>query len=170
MLLRDLIPDILPLEIRGNLDREIGELVFDSRKAGEGSVFVAVRGTQSDGHQYIGQAVRSGAAAVVAETMPDTLSLEVTYIRVANSAEALGFMAHRFFDRPSEALKLVGVTGTNGKTTTVTLLHQLFSNLGYKCGLISTVENRIGERVLPSAYTTPDAVSINRLLSEMADA
>lgn len=170
MLLRDLIPDILPLDIRGNLDREIGDLVFDSRQAREESVFVAVRGTQSDGHLYIDQAIRSGAAAVVAETLPDLLSPEVTYIRVANSAKALGFLAHAYYDRPSEALKLVGVTGTNGKTTTVTLLHRLFSSLGYKCGLISTVENRIGESVLASAYTTPDAVSINRLLAEMADA
>ncbi|MBK7475552.1 MAG: UDP-N-acetylmuramoyl-L-alanyl-D-glutamate--2,6-diaminopimelate ligase [Haliscomenobacter sp.] len=170
MLLKDLIPDIMPLEISGNLDREIGGLVFDSRQAAEGSVFVAVRGIQSDGHQYIDQAVRSGAAAVVAETLPDVRSPEVTYIRVANSAKALGFLAHAFYDRPSAALTLVGVTGTNGKTTTVTLLHQLFSGLGYKCGLISTVENRIGDRVLPSAYTTPDAVFINRLLEEMADA
>ncbi len=170
MLLRDLIPDNLPLEIKGDLDREIRDLVFDSRKAGEGSVFVAVRGTQSDGHGYIDQAIRSGAVAVVAEILPQTVIPGITYLRVANSAKALGLLAHTFFGKPSAALKLVGVTGTNGKTTTVTLLYRLFSGLGYKCGLISTVENRIGEEILPSAYTTPDAISVNRLLADMAGA
>ncbi|MCO6492662.1 MAG: UDP-N-acetylmuramoyl-L-alanyl-D-glutamate--2,6-diaminopimelate ligase [Phaeodactylibacter sp.] len=160
--------DILALE--GSTSRTVERLDFDSRKAGPGSLFVAVRGTQADGHQFIGKAIGQGAAVVVAEELPGQRREDVTYIQVADSATALGRMANRFFGEPSKALKLVGVTGTNGKTTTVTLLHSLFTALGYKAGLLSTVRNLIGQSPLEATHTTPDAVAVNALLREMADA
>jgi UDP-N-acetylmuramoyl-L-alanyl-D-glutamate--2,6-diaminopimelate ligase len=162
-----------PAEIRameGSWPVKLEKIEFDSRKVGPGSVFVAVRGTQADGHQFIGAAVAQGALAIVAEELPAARQPGVAYIQVADSAKALGWMASRFYGEPSRKLKLVGVTGTNGKTTTVTLLHELFSALGYKAGLLSTVRNKIGQSELPAAYTTPDAVAINALLREMADA
>ncbi len=158
------------MALEGSTSQTVERLDFDSRKVGPGSLFVAVRGTQSDGHQFIEKAIGQGAAAVVAEELPAQRQPAVTYIQVADSATALGLMANRFFGEPSKALKLVGVTGTNGKTTTVTLLHSLFTALGYKAGLLSTVRNLIGLRPLEAAYTTPDAVSVNMLLREMADA
>ena len=167
MHLNDLIADLMALETRGLPDQEVSGLAFDSRKAGPGILFFAVRGTQTDGHTFVQAAIQQGSRAVVLETLPETLHPEVAYIRVANSAQALGRAASAFYGRPSSSLKLVGVTGTNGKTTTATLLFRLFSALGYKCGLLSTVENRIGESVVPAAYTTPDAVELNRLLAEM---
>lgn len=167
MHLQDLISDMLPLEVRGNLDQPVSALVFDSRKAVPGVLFFAVRGVHADGHTFIESAVEQGVRAVVVESFPESLHPEVTYVRVENSARALGQAANLFYGKPSAALKLVGVTGTNGKTTTATLLFRVFTALGYKCGLLSTVENRIGGHVLPSAYTTPDAVSINMLLAEM---
>ena len=160
--------DILALE--GSTSRTVERLDFDSRKEGPGSLFVAIRGTQADGHQFIGKAIGQGAAVVVAEELPGQRREDVTYIQVADSATALGRMANRFFGEPSKALKLVGVTGTNGKTTTVTLLHSLFTALGYKAGLLSTVRNLIGQAPLEATHTTPDAVAINALLREMADA
>ena len=160
--------DILALE--GSTSRTVERLDFDSRKAGPGSLFVAIRGTQADGHQFIGKAIGQGAAVVVAEELPGQRREDVTYIQVADSATALGRMANLFFEEPSRSLKLVGVTGTNGKTTTVTLLHSLFTALGYKAGLLSTVRNLIGQAPLEATHTTPDAVAINALLREMADA
>ena len=140
---------------------------FDSRKVEEGSVFVAVSGTQVDGHQYIQVAVEKGATSVVCEHMPDERQAGVTYVEVANSAQALGQMVANFFDNPSAKLKLVAVTGTNGKTTVVTLLHQLFMRLGYQTGLLSTVNNKINNAIIPSTHTTPDAVQLNALLADM---
>lgn len=149
----------------------IQRIIFDSRKVEAGDCFVAVKGRQSDGHAFIGSALEKGASAVVCEQLPPELPSEgATFVRLADSAEALGQMAANFYGHPSQKLKLVGVTGTNGKTTTVTLLYQLFMALGYKTGLLSTVENRIGQRVYPAAYTTPDAVALNELLAEMVDA
>lgn len=160
--------DILALE--GPVSKAIKQICFDSRKAGPESLFVAVRGTQADGHEFIDKAIGQGAAAVVAEQLPEERREGVTYIQVADSATALGLTASRFFGEPSKALKLVGVTGTNGKTTTATLLHSLFTALGYRAGLLSTVRNMVGQRPVEAAYTTPDAVAINALLREMAGA
>jgi UDP-N-acetylmuramoyl-L-alanyl-D-glutamate--2,6-diaminopimelate ligase len=134
-----------------------------------GAVFIAVRGTAADGHQFIEQATDKGAVAVIAEELPERKKEGVVYVQVQNSAEAAGWMAHQFFGRPSSRLKLVGVTGTNGKTTIATLLYKLFTSLGYNCGLLSTVENRVGSRVLEATHTTPDSISLNRLLREMVD-
>ncbi|MEI6410882.1 MAG: UDP-N-acetylmuramoyl-L-alanyl-D-glutamate--2,6-diaminopimelate ligase [Bacteroidota bacterium] len=148
----------------------ISGICFDSRVVRAGDVFVAVRGAASDGHDYITTALGKGAVALVCETIPEDIDANIATIQVKNSAETLGQLASNFYERPSEELKLVGVTGTNGKTTTVTLLWQLFTALGYQCGLIGTVENRIGETIVPSTHTTPDAVRLHGLLREMADA
>lgn len=146
---------------------DIESVQTDSRKIKKGDVFIAVRGMGVDGHQFIEQAINAGAIAVVCEVMPADTVAGIVYVQTENSAEAAGYIAHNFFGQPSEKLKLVGVTGTNGKTTIATLLYKLFTLLGYKCGLISTVENRIGDVVLPSSFTTPDAVSLNSMLGEM---
>jgi UDP-N-acetylmuramoyl-L-alanyl-D-glutamate--2,6-diaminopimelate ligase len=158
------------LDVRGGLDKEILDIQFDSRKAGPESLFVAIKGTQTDGHKFIDKAVEKGVKAIVCETLPSQVLKEVTYIVVEDSAEFLGQAASVLYGNPSAQLKLVGVTGTNGKTTSVTLLYDLFSGLGYKCGLLSTIENKIGNEVIPSTHTTPDAVSINALLAEMVSA
>lgn len=162
-----------PIEMQaseGNLSAEVKQIDFDSRKVGPGSVFVAIRGAQVDGHDYIGRAVEQGAVAIVAEQLPQERLPGIAYIQVADSATALGRMASLFYGQPSRKLKLVGVTGTNGKTTTATLLYDLFTALGYKAGLLSTVCNKIGRESLPAAYTTPDAVAIQALLRDMVDA
>ena len=170
MELKELLKPAEILTAEGPLSIRLEKIDFDSRKVSPGSVFVAVRGTQSDGHRFIGNAIGQGAAAIVAEELPPERQPGITYIQVADSAKALGMMASRFFGEPSKQLKLVGVTGTNGKTTTATLLHELFTALGYKAGLLSTVCNKIGQQLLPADYTTPDAVALNGLLREMADA
>lgn len=168
MLLQTLIDAIRPLEILGDPHTEIRELTFDSRKVQDGDVFVAVRGLHADGHMFIEKAINQGARTVVAETLPEQRNPQVVYIRVEQSAAALGQLASAFYGYPSRSLQLVGITGTNGKTTTATLLYRLFTEMGYPTGLISTVENRIGNEVLPSDYTTPDPIAINRLLAQMA--
>jgi UDP-N-acetylmuramoyl-L-alanyl-D-glutamate--2,6-diaminopimelate ligase len=156
--------------VNGRTDVEIKDVQIDSRKISAGSLFIAVKGEKTDGHQFIDKAIESGASAVVTETMPSSLKENVTYIQVSNSREATGYIAHNFYDEPSLKLKLVGVTGTNGKTTIATVLFNLFKGLGYQCGLISTVQNQVGETVIPATHTTPDAVSLNVLLKKMADA
>lgn len=147
----------------------ITQIDFDSRAVQPGSLFVAVVGTQTDGHQYIDQALAAGAVAIVAQRAPKNATEEAAtaWLKVADSAEILGQLAAAFYDHPSRNLQLVGVTGTNGKTTVTTLLYQLFMGLGYKTGLLSTVENRIGEQVVSASHTTPDAVQLNRLLADM---
>ena len=167
--LTDILRDIPVARTVGKFPPEISNMQFDSRQVKKGDLFVAVRGTQTDGHRYIGTAAERGAALIVCEELPELISKETSYLQVKNSAEALGRMAANYYDRPSEQLTLIGVTGTNGKTTTTTLLFDLFSDLGYKCGLLSTVENRIGQKVLPSTHTTPDAVAMNELLRGMVD-
>lgn len=157
-------------EVRGSTATEVSELQLDSRKTGPGSLFIAVKGAAADGHQFIEKAVSAGAGVIVCEQLPANLAEGIVYVQVENSAEAAGYIAHNFFGHPSGQLKLVGVTGTNGKTTIATLLYKLFTRLGYTSGLISTVENRVGEEVLEATHTTPDAVSLNRLLRQMADA
>jgi UDP-N-acetylmuramoyl-L-alanyl-D-glutamate--2,6-diaminopimelate ligase len=165
--LKDILYKVSLTSTIGNMEREVSEIVFDSRKISKDCLFVAVKGTQVDGHEYIEQAVEKGALAIVCEELPEQRKGEVTYVQVANSAKALGIMASNYYGNPSDSLKIVAVTGTNGKTTTATLLHQLFMELGYVTGLLSTVENKINEEVIPSTHTTPDAVSMNQLLAKM---
>lgn len=153
--------------MRGSTNIAVNDLQIDSRQVKNGSAFIAVRGVKTDGHQFIEKAVQQGAAAIIAENLPENLPGNVTGVEVENSAMAAGIMAHNFYGQPSEKVKLVGVTGTNGKTTIATLLFKLFSVLGYQCGLISTVENRIGNEVVEATHTTPDPVSLNALLGKM---
>jgi UDP-N-acetylmuramoyl-L-alanyl-D-glutamate--2,6-diaminopimelate ligase len=156
--------------ISGPTDVAIQDVQLDSRKVGKGSLFIAVKGHAADGHQFIAKAVTQGAAAIVCEAVPETRAEQVTYIKTSDSAEAAGQIAHNFFNSPSEGMQLVGVTGTNGKTTIATLLYKLFTSLGYTCGLVSTVENVIAGTIVPSTHTTPDSVSLNALLKKMKDA
>src|SRR5476651_1464132 len=167
--LSDIIDGLAFTELQGSADVEISAVVFDSRKVVQGSLFVAVKGTQVDGHDYILQAVKDGAVAVICEELPSRVTGEVDFLMVANSAIALGIVAANFYDNPSANLKLIGVTGTNGKTTVATLLYKLFRDLGYKCGLLSTVENQINGQVIASTHTTPDPVALNGLLRDMVD-
>ncbi len=153
--------------VSGSTDVSFNKLCFDSRKVKNGDAFVAVKGTQVDGHTYISKTIEQGAIIIVCEVLPEILDENVTYVEVKNSAEALSIMAANFFDNPSKKLKLIGVTGTNGKTTIATMLYQLFSQLGYKSGLLSTIENRIGDKVLKATHTTGDALQLNENLAEM---
>ncbi len=168
MQLTELIQGLQGLEILGDTQVSIGQIRFDSRLVMPGDVFVAVRGVAVDGHQFIQTALEKGAQVIVCEEWTGEAS--ATIIKVKDSAEMLGQLASIFYGNPSGAFVLIGVTGTNGKTTTTTLLWQLFTALGYKCGLIGTVENRIGDRIIPSTHTTPDAVRLHALFREMADA
>lgn len=168
-LLKDILYKAHLEQVVGSTQTAIEHVTFDSRTVKPLSLFVAVKGTQADGHDHIGRAVQAGASAVICEHLPDTLQEGVAYVRVADSQHALAMVAANFFDHPSRELKLVGITGTNGKTSTATLLHRLFRALGNTCGLISTVEIRIGQRTIPSTHTTPDAVRLNELLRTMVD-
>jgi UDP-N-acetylmuramoyl-L-alanyl-D-glutamate--2,6-diaminopimelate ligase len=168
--LQDILYGCGVTETKGVLRKEVCHLAFDSKKVQKGSAFVAIKGTQMDGHQYIDQAIASGAIAIICEKFPSKINPEITYIEVKNTGIALGILASNFFDNPSKKIKLIGITGTNGKTTTATLLYQLFTHLGYQCGLISTIACQIGQTVLPSTHTTPDAIRINELLTEMVQA
>lgn len=163
----DIIENIATLQIIGDRQAAITALHIDSRKVGLGHAFFAIKGTQTDGHQYISQVIEKGATVIICQDVPAHTEAHVCYVQVANSAEALGYMAANFYGNPSKKLKLVGVTGTNGKTTNVTLLFRLFRALGYHCGLLSTVQNQINETVIPSTHTTPDPISLNALLAEM---
>lgn len=167
--LKDILYKVSLTSTIGDMDREVSTIVFDSRKVEPRSVFVAIAGTQVDGHEFIATALAKGATVIVCERLPEAIIEGITYVQVVNSAKALGIIASNFFDNPSENIKVVGVTGTNGKTTTVTLLHQLFVAMGYSTGLLSTVENKINEQVIPATHTTPDAVSVQALLRKMVD-
>ncbi len=169
-LLSDILYKTRLEEIIGSTNVAISSVTFDSRKVKKDSLFIATRGTASDGHHYIELAIEAGAVAIVCEDLPETLKENVTYVKVLDSSASLGYIACNFYDNPSEKLKLVGITGTNGKTTTVTLLFNLFRGLGYNVGLLSTVENKINTTVIPSTHTTPDALSLNELLAKMVDA
>lgn len=158
------------LEVIGNLNVVVNDITFDSRQVTKGSCFVAVKGTQSDGHSYIDKAVELGASSIVCETLPEKRVDGVTYARVADTTAVLGFMATSFYNNPSQKMSLVGITGTNGKTTTVTLLYRLFNKLGFKSGLLSTVVNYIGDEEVPATHTTPDAIQLNKLLAQMVEA
>ncbi len=170
MVLHEVLYKVAIRSISGNTDVEIVDVQSDSRQVKQGCLFVAVKGTATDGHAYIEKAVSAGASAVICEKMPAQKMASVVYVQVENSAIAAAVATHNFYGRPSEKLKLVGVTGTNGKTTIATLLYKLFASLGYTSGLISTVENRIAERVLPATHTTPDPVQLSKLLHQMLDA
>ncbi|MBS1575431.1 MAG: UDP-N-acetylmuramoyl-L-alanyl-D-glutamate--2,6-diaminopimelate ligase, partial [Bacteroidetes bacterium] len=154
-ILKDILYKVAIRSVAGNTGIEVNNIQIDSRKAGKGSLFIAVKGVAADGHKFIEKAVEAGAAAVVCEALPVNTKEGVTYVQVDNSAAAAGLIAHNFYGQPSEKLKLVGVTGTNGKTTIATLLYKLFTSLGYKCGLLSTVENKIGDRIIEATHTTP---------------
>jgi UDP-N-acetylmuramoyl-L-alanyl-D-glutamate--2,6-diaminopimelate ligase len=157
-------------KITGTTDTEVSGIAIDSREVSPGMVFVAVKGTQTDGHKYIDKAIAAGVIAIFFETKPETIPSHVTAIQVADAASAAGVLSHNFYDRPSHKVVLLGITGTNGKTTIATLLFKLFRALGYSCGLVSTVQNQINDEVIPSTHTTPDAVQLNKLLAMMADA
>ena len=169
MRLFEILKGIEPLQTIGG-DPEVGGICFDSRQVGQGSCFVAQVGTRTDGHDYIDAAVHDGAVAVVCQRMPEHCTDGVAYVQVADSDLALGVMADNYYGHPSHRLKLVGVTGTNGKTTTVTLLHRMFREAGCHAGLISTIVNKIDETEVPATHTTPDALELNRLLAEMVAA
>ena len=170
MKLNKLLERVEVIEIVGSGECEIATLTMDSRKACPGALFAAIEGTAVDGHAYIGKAVEAGASAVLCNHLPAEVAEGCTYVVVADSSRAIGLVAANFYDRPSEKLALVGVTGTNGKTTTATLLYQMTEKLGYKAGLISTVIYKIGDHEEPSTHTTPDAINLNRLLARMVEA
>ncbi len=168
--LSQLLTSIKPQQVVGDTDIDITDLVNDSRLARQGVMFVAIKGVAVDSHRFIGDVVAAGARAIVCEEMPQTLSDNTTYIQVENSVIALAHLADEWFDHPSKALRLVGVTGTNGKTTTATLLYEMARLMGHKAGLLSTVKNIIDTREEPARQTTPDHLTLNRLLHEMVEA
>lgn len=169
MKLELLIKDIKPISILGDVTTEITGINIDSRQIEAGHLFIAVRGTQTDGHNYIGKAIEQGAKAVICETIPEDKPDHTTFIQVANSEEVIGKVATTFYGNPTEKMELIGVTGTNGKTTIATLLYNMFRKMGYKCGLCSTVCNYIDDEAIPTEHTTPDPITLNRLLGRMAD-
>ena len=170
MVLKELIKNIRTLNITGSTEKEITGVNIDSRRIETGHLFVAMKGTQTDGHAYIGKAITQGAAAILCEDMPENTVDGVTYIQVESTEDVVGEVATTFYGDPSRHLKLVGVTGTNGKTTIATLLYNMFRKLGYKCGLLSTVCNYIEDEQIPADHTTPDPIALNQLLSRMVQA
>ena len=169
MKLNELLKAIQPTQVIGNQEVEIKEVNIDSRQVREGDLFMAMRGTQTDGHAYIASAIEKGAVAVLCEDLPEQLNNGVTYIQVKESEDAVGKLATAFYGDPTSKMKLVGVTGTNGKTTIATLLYNTFRYFGYKVGLVSTVCNYIDDEAVPTEHTTPDPITLNRLLGKMAD-
>ena len=170
MKLSELLKNVNPQAIVGDAGIDVTGVKIDSRQVSSGSLFVAVRGTQVDGHQFISKAVEQGAKAVMCENLPDSLADGVTYVQVTSTEDAVGPVATQFYGDPTSKLKLVGVTGTNGKTTIATLLYNMFRKFGHKCGLLSTVCNYIEEEAIPATHTTPDPIELNELLGRMADA
>ncbi len=167
--LKDILYKVEPITILGDSNRSINQLQFDSRKVAQDDVFIAVNGTQVDGHKFIDSCIKAGATCIVCEDIPENTPENICFIQVSNSAKTLGIMASNFYNQASSKLKLVGITGTNGKTSTVTMLFNLFTQLGYKVGMLSTVSNRIGNREIKATHTTPDAIQLNALLQEMLD-
>lgn len=164
MILSDILNGVDVLDILGNKEIEISEIVFDSRKVIENSLYIAIKGTLADGHQYISSAIEKGAKGIVCEVLPEQKEEGIIYIKVENSSKVLGLLAINFYGNPSEKLTLVGITGTNGKTSVSTLLFDIFKKMGYSSVLISTVEYRIGDEVFPSTHTTPDIITLNKIL------
>lgn len=169
MRLEEIINGINTIEVLGNINKEISGIHIDSRKVESGHLFVAVKGTQTDGHAYIGKAIEKGASAIVCETLPETIDENLTYIKVSDTEDCVGRLATAFYGYPTEKLELIGVTGTNGKTTIATLLYDMFRKFGYKVGLVSTVCNYIDGEAIPTEHTTPDPITLNKLLGRMAD-
>ena len=167
--LKDLLYKVHITSTSGNMNVDVKGICFDSRQIQSNFLFIAIKGTQSDGHAFIEKAVSMGAVGVVAETLPSSISDKVTYVTVKDSAKALGIIASNFYSNPSSKLKLIGVTGTNGKTTVATLLFKLFSSLGHRCGMLSTVVNRIVDKDFQATHTTPDPIQINELLVKMLE-
>ena len=168
--LSTLLKDIRPLDIVGDTDKNIVGLESDSRRVGKDGMFVAVKGVTTDGHKYIPVVASAHVGAIVCEEMPSQFEPGITYVKVADSAEALGQLASAWFGHPSRSLKLIGVTGTNGKTTTATLLYEMARLEGYEAGLLSTVCNYVGTRAIPATHTTPDPITLNSLLAQMVEA
>ena len=169
MKLEELIKGINVIEIKGDSTQTVSGIHMDSRKVEAGHLFIAVKGTQTDGHAYIGKAIELGASAIVCETFPEDMASQVTYIKVADTEDCVGKLATAFYGDPTSKLELIGVTGTNGKTTIATLLYNMFRKFGYKVGLISTVCNYIDDEAIPTEHTTPDPITLNKLLGRMAD-
>ncbi|MFC6266827.1 UDP-N-acetylmuramoyl-L-alanyl-D-glutamate--2,6-diaminopimelate ligase [Frigoriflavimonas asaccharolytica] len=169
MQLEKILHRIPVLEIHGNIQREVSEIQFDSRKVVADSLYVAISGSVSDGHSFIDSAIEKGANSIVCEELPQNLNEKITYIKVKNTAKSLGRLASNFYGNPTENLKLIGITGTNGKTSTSTLLFDLLKLLNHKSALISTVEYRIDEEIFPSTHTTPDAITLNKILRKAVD-
>ena len=169
MKLEKILTGIDIIETKGDLTKKVSDIHIDSRKVENGHLFVAVKGTQTDGHTYIEKAIEKGATVIVCETLPEKIKDNVTYIKVANTADCIGKLATSFYNNPTEKLDLIGVTGTNGKTTIATLLYNMFRKFGYKVGLISTVCNYIDDEAIPTDHTTPDPITLNKLLGRMAD-
>lgn len=167
MKLQDLLKNVDVLEIKGDSDIEVSDIQTDSRKSKENSLFIAIKGVQVDGHQYIDSAIKLGATVIIYEETISSFKKGITYVKVPHSAEAAGIIATTWFGNPTAKLKLVGVTGTNGKTTTATLMYDVFRKLGYKAGLLSTVANYIDGEMLPATHTTPDPLTLNKLLADM---
>jgi len=170
MKLQEVLYGITITNLVGHTNKEVTALVFDSRQVNKDAIFFAIKGTLSDGHAYIKNVVSAGVSVVVCEQIPEEKADDVTYIEVADSSVALGKMAANFYGNPSAKLKLIGITGTNGKTTIATLLFKLFRELGYKVGLISTVQNHINDQIIPATHTTPNPIALNELLQDMVDA
>ena len=168
--LKDILYKVAIESVHGSTDLTIKKIEFDSRKVSNNDVFVAIKGTLSDGHQYINKAISLGASVIVCEVLPTILSENCTYVKVQNSNQALAFLSANFYDNPSEKLKLVGITGTNGKTTIASLLYQMFKKAGYKVGLLSTVKIMVDEVEYKATHTTPDSLTINKYLDEMVAA
>ena len=169
MRLNELLRNVKPIAIQGSVDVEITGIEIDSRKVTAGNMFVAIKGTLTDGHRFLDKAIEQGAVAVLVEEMPENVSKDIVYVQMASTEAAVGKIATLFYGEPSRKLKLVGVTGTNGKTTIATLLYDMFRKFGHKTGLISTVCNYIDGRELPADHTTPDPIELNKLLAEMVD-
>jgi len=170
MILQDILYGVAIKSIIGKTDSVVDAIAFDSRAIVANTLFIAIKGTQVDGHQYIAQTIAAGAKVIVCEQMPSEMPVETTFVQVENSAVALGIIASNFYGNPSQDLKLIGITGTNGKTTIATLLFQLFRKLGFNVGLISTVQNQINEEIIPATHTTPNPIALNELLKQMVNA
>lgn len=169
MKLENILKSINVIETIGCINQEISGIHIDSRQIESGHLFVAVKGTQTDGHAYINKAIEKGASAIVCEMLPEELKKDVTYIKVMDTEDSVGKLATAFYGNPTDKLELIGVTGTNGKTTIATLLYNMFRQFGYKVGLISTVCNYIDDEAIPTEHTTPDPITLNKLLGRMAD-
>ncbi len=167
--IKELISNIKVIQILGDTSISISAVVSDSRKAAKGMMFIAVKGTQTDGHSFIPKVIEQGCNIIVVEQLPESLDKDIIYIQVENTSKALGKIASNFYDNPSRKVKLVAITGTNGKTTCATLLFNLFRELGHSCGLLSTVQNQINEQIIHATHTTPDPISLNKLLADMVD-